>query len=122
LSNLGLIALIAQPENEMLAISIIALISKAGIAFCARFLVALWRERKSPRRVYGYCVRLDFDEAKAIDPATEPIPTRIWIRKNNERGTKKGRIDVNPRSCSRATGTTLSSLPSSANCGLYRSE
>jgi hypothetical protein len=94
------IALIAQPENEMLAMSIVALISTAGIAFYARFLVALWRERKSPRRIYGYCVRLDWDEAKAIDPATEPIPTRIWIRSNNEPGTKKGPIDVNPRSCS----------------------
>jgi hypothetical protein len=37
LSNLGLIALIAQPENEMLAISIIALISKAGIASARDF-------------------------------------------------------------------------------------
>jgi hypothetical protein len=121
---LGRIALIAQPEpeNEMLAMSIITLISAAGTAFYARFLVALWRERKSPPRIYGYWVRLDFDEAKAIGPATEPIPTRIWIRRNNERGTKKGRIDVNPRSCSRATGTTLSSLPSSADCGLYRFE
>jgi hypothetical protein len=69
----------------MLAVSIIALISSAGIAFYARFLVALCRERKSPRRIYGYCVRLDCDEAKAIDPASEPIPTRIWHSRNNER-------------------------------------
>jgi hypothetical protein len=69
----------------MLAMSIIALISTAGIAFYVRFLVALCRERKSPRRIYGYCVRLDLAEAKAIDPASEPITTRILNRRNNER-------------------------------------
>ena len=69
----------------MLAMSIIALISTAGIAFYVRFLVALFRERKSPRRIYGYCVRLDFGEAKAIDPASEPIATRILNGRNNER-------------------------------------
>ncbi|HVR23554.1 MAG TPA: hypothetical protein VMU26_09545 [Candidatus Polarisedimenticolia bacterium] len=60
----------------MLVISIIALISTAGIAFYARFLVALGRELKSLRHIYGYRVRLDCDEAKALDPASEPIPTR----------------------------------------------
>jgi hypothetical protein len=49
----------------MLTMSIIALISTAGIAFYARFFVALWRGRKSPRRTYGYYVRLDCDEAKS---------------------------------------------------------
>ena len=68
----------------MLAMSIIALISTAVIAFYVRFLVALCRERKSPRLIYGYCVRLDRDEAKAIDPASEPITTRILNRRNNE--------------------------------------
>jgi hypothetical protein len=81
---LGRIAWFAQPENEMLAMSIIALISTAGIAFYVRFLVALCRERKSLRRIYGYCVRLDCDEAKAIDPASEPITTRILNRRNNQ--------------------------------------
>jgi hypothetical protein len=57
----------------MLTMSIIALMSTAGTAFYVRFLVALRRERKSPRYIYGYCVRLDFDEAKTIDPASEPI-------------------------------------------------
>jgi hypothetical protein len=70
----GRSALIAPPENEMLAISIIALISTAGIAFYARFLVAVWRERKSPRRIYGYYVPLDCVEARAIDAASESIP------------------------------------------------
>jgi hypothetical protein len=60
----------------MLVMSIIALISTAGIAFYARFLVALCRELKSPRRIYGYRVRLGRDEVKALDPASEPIPTR----------------------------------------------
>jgi hypothetical protein len=69
----------------MLVMSIIALISTAGIAFYVRFLVALCRERKSPRRIYGCCVRLDCDEAKAIDLASEPIATRIWNSRNNER-------------------------------------
>jgi hypothetical protein len=82
---LGRIALIAQPESGMLVMSIIALISAAGIAFYVRFLIALCRERKSLRRTYGYCVRLDFEEAKAIDPASEPITTRILNRRNNER-------------------------------------
>jgi hypothetical protein len=41
LSNRGRIAPVAQPENEMLATSIIALISTAGIALYARFLVAV---------------------------------------------------------------------------------
>jgi hypothetical protein len=68
----------------MLVMSIIALISTAGIAFYARFLVALCRELKLPRRIYGYRVRLDCDEANALDPASEPIPTRKWNRRNNE--------------------------------------
>jgi hypothetical protein len=60
----------------MLVMSIIALISTAGIAFYARFLVALCRELKSMRRICGYRARLDCDEAKALDPASEPILTR----------------------------------------------
>ena len=60
----------------MLVISIIALISTAGIAFYARFLVALCRELKSLRRIYGYRVPLDCGKAKTLDPASEPIPTR----------------------------------------------
>ena len=68
----------------MLAMSIIALISTAGVAFYLRFLVALCREHKSLRRIYGYCVRLTFHEAKALDPVSEPITTRILNRRNNE--------------------------------------
>ena len=60
----------------MWVMSIIALISTAGIAFYARFLVALCRELKSLRRIYGYHVRLDCDKAKTLDPASEPILTR----------------------------------------------
>ena len=77
LSNRGRIAPVAQPENEMLATSIIALISTAGIALYARFLVALHKGRKSPRRTFRYSVRLDCDEAKAIDLASKSIPTHI---------------------------------------------
>jgi hypothetical protein len=72
-------------ESEMLAMSVITLISTAGIAFYVRFLVALCRERKSLRRIYSYCMRLDFDEAKAIDPVSELMTTRILNRRNNER-------------------------------------
>jgi hypothetical protein len=61
----------------MLGMSIIALISSAGIAFYTRFLVALCKEGKSLRGVYRYCVRLDFDEAKGIKPRGEPIATRV---------------------------------------------
>jgi hypothetical protein len=68
----------------MLVMSIIALISTAGIAFYVRFLIALCRERKSPRRMYGYCMRLDCDEAKAIDPASDPVTTGRLNRRNNE--------------------------------------
>lgn len=69
----------------MLAMSIIALISTAALVFYVRFLVALCRERKSLRRIYGYCVRLDCDEANAIDPESETSATHIWNRRNNER-------------------------------------
>jgi hypothetical protein len=95
----------------MLVISIIALISTAGIAFYARFLVALCRELKSLRRIYGYRVRLDCVKPKHSIPRANPFRRANEIEgTTNKRGTKKGRIDVNPRSCSRATGTTLSSL------------
>jgi hypothetical protein len=85
LSNLAQIALIAQPKSGMLAKSIIALISTAGIAFYVRFLVALCRERKPLRRIHRSCERLDFDAAKAFDPASGPMTTRILNRRNNER-------------------------------------
>ena len=76
----GSLARVAQPEGEMLAMSIIALVSTAGVAFYVRLLVALCRERKSLRRIYGYCVRLDCDETKA----RELITTRILKNRNSE--------------------------------------
>jgi len=68
----------------MLAISIIALISTAGIAFYVRFVVALCRERKSQRRIYGCCVRLDCDEAKVIDPASDTSTTHEGTTNDKE--------------------------------------
>jgi hypothetical protein len=61
----------------MLAMSIMSLICTAGIAFYVRFVVALYRELKSPRCIYRYCVQLDFDEPKAIDPRIKLITTPV---------------------------------------------
>jgi hypothetical protein len=72
----------------MLAMSIIALISTAGIAFYAIFSRVVQRTQVTAAYLRLLCSTRLSDEAKAIDPTSEPITTRIVNRRNNERMSK----------------------------------
>ena len=84
----------------MLAMSIMALISTAGIAFYVRFLVASWRERKSPHGVstVTVCDSIGMKPKQSI-PRPNPFQRGYGLEATTNQELRKD-LDVNPRSCS----------------------